>query len=234
MTSDRWAQAVREQIRLGRVVPLGGPADPAWIVERAAVGVLRSAASRVEGVRLGALRVDSAGPGTSESGAPPDALPHALPRRPLRVEAGLRVASGTPVPAAADRLRRALWEAAHARVGLDVIAVDLNVTGLMERDEPGRNGGDGQDTLGGAPATAHGAGFTGLAATVVSALPGVAGLSSRLGGFSPGVRVRDDHAEAQVVVAAGHRALDVALAVRDALVKAVGVGTVTVVVSELA
>ncbi|KOG86051.1 hypothetical protein ADK38_33185, partial [Streptomyces varsoviensis] len=57
MVTDRLAQAVRQQLGLGRVLPLGGPADGAWITERAASGVLRRAADALPGVRLGRLRV---------------------------------------------------------------------------------------------------------------------------------------------------------------------------------
>jgi hypothetical protein len=228
-----WTRTVRDQIRLGRIVPLGGPAGPAWIVEQAAAGLLRAAACRVDGVRLGALRVgsfDAAGPGAWVGDSPPGALP----RGPLRIEAAFHVASGSSIPAAADRLRQALWDAAHSRVGLEVMAVDLTVTGLLDGGEAGCGQRDGDDTpVPGQPA-AGGAEFTGPAAAVVEALPGVGGLGSRLGGFSPGVRVLDDHAEAQIVVTTGHRPLDVGVAVRDALVRTAGVNTVTVVVIDLA
>jgi hypothetical protein len=233
MTCDRWARTVRDQIRLGRILPLGGPAGPAWIVEQAAAKALRAAASQVDDVRLGALRVDSpapAGPGTLVSGAPPGALP----RGPLRIEAAFCARVDSPLPAAADRLRGALSEAARGRVGLDVTALDLTVTGLLDGDETDCGQGDGGATPAPAQSAADGPEFTGAAAAVVAALPGVAGLSSRLGGFSPGVRVRDDQAEAQVMVAAGYRPLDVGVSVHDALERALGVSAVTVVVTDLA
>lgn len=34
MTGDGWPQAVREQIVLGRLLPLGGPEDGSWITEQ--------------------------------------------------------------------------------------------------------------------------------------------------------------------------------------------------------
>ncbi|NEC25498.1 nucleopolyhedrovirus P10 family protein, partial [Streptomyces sp. SID8111] len=78
MTAERWTRAVREQVGLGRFLPLGGPRDGAWIAERAAASVLRSAAGAVEGVRLDALRIGLAAP--EEAGepvvpAPASALP---------------------------------------------------------------------------------------------------------------------------------------------------------------
>ncbi|MGW4109159.1 nucleopolyhedrovirus P10 family protein, partial [Streptomyces sp. NPDC004976] len=40
MTADRWTHAVRQQVGLGRIVPLGGARDGAWIAERAAAVLL--------------------------------------------------------------------------------------------------------------------------------------------------------------------------------------------------
>ncbi|MFS4097347.1 nucleopolyhedrovirus P10 family protein, partial [Streptomyces sp. AF1A] len=55
--ADTWTQAVRHQLGLGRLLPLGGSRDGAWIAERAATAVLVRAADGVPGVRLGALRL---------------------------------------------------------------------------------------------------------------------------------------------------------------------------------
>ncbi|MGW0417238.1 nucleopolyhedrovirus P10 family protein, partial [Streptomyces collinus] len=40
MTADGWTQGVRHQLALGRLLPLGGPRDGAWIAEGAAAAVL--------------------------------------------------------------------------------------------------------------------------------------------------------------------------------------------------
>jgi hypothetical protein len=58
--SEAWAQAVRRQLDLGRLLPLGGPDDGTWITEQAAVGALRRAATGILGVRLESLRIGSA------------------------------------------------------------------------------------------------------------------------------------------------------------------------------
>ncbi|MYT04947.1 nucleopolyhedrovirus P10 family protein, partial [Streptomyces sp. SID5470] len=35
MTAEQWARTVRRQLGLGRLLPLGGPRDGAWISEEA-------------------------------------------------------------------------------------------------------------------------------------------------------------------------------------------------------
>ncbi|MFH8446806.1 nucleopolyhedrovirus P10 family protein [Streptomyces sp. NPDC018026] len=136
-TADRWTRAVREQLGLGRLLPLGGPGDGAWIAERAARAVLLAAARGVAGVWPGDLRVGLADPDdVGEPAVPPP--PGALPPGPLRVTADFAVVVGPttavaePLPATAARLRAALTEAAAARLGLAAADVDLRVTGLLD------------------------------------------------------------------------------------------------------
>jgi hypothetical protein len=125
-----------------------------------------------------------------------------------------------------------LLTAARDRLGLDVAAVDLTATGLLGGGaSDGGRAGDSGAAPGSVPPDTPGE-VPGRAATAaVSSVPGVAGGSARLGGFPPGVRIGDGGATAQIAVAAGHRALDVARAVRDSLVTAAGPGAVTVVVT---
>ncbi|NEB76299.1 nucleopolyhedrovirus P10 family protein, partial [Streptomyces sp. SID14478] len=71
MTVDRWAQAVRQQLGVGRLLPLGKAGDGAWITEPAAQAVLRRAAAQVRGARLVSLRLSLADPdGTYEAAVP--------------------------------------------------------------------------------------------------------------------------------------------------------------------
>ncbi|MYX36194.1 MULTISPECIES: hypothetical protein [unclassified Streptomyces] len=240
MTADRLARAVRRQLGLGRVLPLGGPGDTVWVTERAAAGVLRAAAGAVPGIRLGALRIGTAdgpggadgpdGPGGSDGsgGEPGDAaglLPEsapsgALPRRPLRVEAGFEATPERPLPDSAGRLRDALWRAATEDVGLETEAVDLTVTGLLEE-------GGARVALTTEPVDPpEGGRTTTTAGRAAAAVPGVAGLTSRLGGQRHPFRV-------QIAVDAGHRALDVGRAVAMA-VTAVTQDVTTVVVTDIA
>ncbi|MEV5426752.1 hypothetical protein AB0K85_28895 [Streptomyces cellulosae] len=155
MTADRWARMVRQQVRLGRFLPLGGPYDGAWIAERAASGALRAAAERevpevrLDGVRLGLADLDTA----VEPAVP--APPSALPPGPLRLTAEFATTAAWPLPETASRLRTALAVAATERVGLDVVEVDLRVTELLD-EEPGAGRGraaeppEGADGAGGA------------------------------------------------------------------------------------
>ncbi|GAA3307073.1 hypothetical protein GCM10020295_64970 [Streptomyces cinereospinus] len=131
MTADRWTQAVRQQLDLGRLLPLGGPRDGAWITEAAAGTVLRRAGTEVPGVRLGALRITLADPDTVHAPAVP-APPSALPPGPLRVAADFAATAAEPLPTTAARLRTALSAAAAQRLGLTVSEVDLRVTALLD------------------------------------------------------------------------------------------------------
>ncbi|WP_221355015.1 nucleopolyhedrovirus P10 family protein [Streptomyces beigongshangae] len=131
MTTDRWTWAVRQQLGRGRLLPLGGPHDGAWITEAAAVAVLRRAVRRMPEVRLGSVRLALVDPGdVSEPAVPPP--PSALPPGPLRITAEFTATPAEPLPTTASRLRAVLASAATDRLGLGVTEVDLRVTGLLE------------------------------------------------------------------------------------------------------
>jgi hypothetical protein len=222
MTADRWARAVREQLGLGRLLPLGGPRDGAWIAENAAGAVLRQAVREVPGARLGPLRIAVADPeGAYEPVVPPP--PSALPPGPLRVTADCAAVASEPLPTTASRLRTALATAAAERLGLVVAEVDLRVTALLDEDaqeepehvrpprwsEAAREGDEAR------------------AAAAALAVPGVAGLTDVLG-RAVHVEERPDgtaalprrHARVELAVRADHRALDVAREVRGAVAEA--------------
>lgn len=132
MVADRLAQAVRHQLGLGRLLPLGDTPDGAWLVERAAVGALRAAASRtVPNVRLSGLRLALAAPDEAGTPAVP-APPSALPPGPLRIEAEFAATADAPLTSAGEQLRTALLSAAGAELGLRVSEVDLRVTDLLD------------------------------------------------------------------------------------------------------
>jgi hypothetical protein len=236
MTAEQWARTVRQQLGLGRLLPLGGPRDGAWISEEAARGVLRSAAAAADlrNVRLGAVRIGLARPEeTHEPAVPPP--PSALPPGPLRLTAEFEATPAEPLPVTAERLRVALAGAAARRLGLELDEVDLRVTALLEEGaersavrapEPPRpaEAGPGDETL---------------AAVAALAVPGVAGLTGLLG--RP-VHIEDRetgagslprrHVRVELAVGADRRALDVAREVRAAVGAALPGGpTVAVLVT---
>lgn len=257
--ADGWAASVRERLGLGRLLPLGGPADGAWIAERAAASVLRDSTAG-PGAVLGRLRIGAAtagtAPGTAPEGGPrtatgerygevlrdelrqdgaqgPPAPPSALPQGPLRIEAEFTATADRPLPTSAALLREALLEAASRRLGLDVAEVDLRVTGLLDEGRtPGAGAAPTVYPDGPVPAATPPAGARarervafprpemragrddGPAGLAAAAVPGVVSLTRVLG--AP-VTTSADHVRVEVATADGHRALDVARAVRTAV-----------------
>ena len=218
MASDGWAQAVREQLGPGRLLPLGAPADGAWITEQAAVRVLAHAAVRVPGVRPGLMRLGLAESASyEEPGVPPPLS--APPPGPLMITAEFGASASRPLPESAEQLRRTLLAAAGGQLGLRVAEVDLHVTDLLDEHEPeagpghahpeesvlashphrhARGGnGHGAHDGGGVPVRHHAAGHPGRAgrditdhlAVAAATVPGVERLAS---GTSPGRNGRDD------------------------------------------
>ncbi|WBB60115.1 hypothetical protein O7599_32020 [Streptomyces sp. WMMC500] len=157
MTVGSWERAVREQVGLGRLLPLGAAEDGAWIAERAAAGALRRAAAGVREARVTGLRVgpaedavaaggeagsDGSGSGAQSAdgagnadGAAAGVGPapvSALPYGELRIAAECDAAADRPMTATAEALREALLRGAEERLGLRVAAADIHVTGLLE------------------------------------------------------------------------------------------------------
>ncbi|XVV34424.1 nucleopolyhedrovirus P10 family protein [Streptomyces sp. CA-100214] len=204
-TADRWTRTVRERLGLGRLLPLGGPRDGAWIAERAAREVLLTAARDVAGVCPGVLRVGLEDPRDTREPAVPPPL-GALPPGPLRVTADFTatavgaMAAAEPLPATAARLRAALTEAAADGLGLAVTDVDLRATGLLDTPadaadgrephgsrpddgpEPGPEPGDATaDDAGGGVGDEGGDGDEGRVARAALGVPGVVRLTGVLG-----------------------------------------------------
>lgn len=208
MTEGDWERAVREQVGLGRLLPLGAADDGAWIAERAAAGALRRAAADVRGARVTGLRVGldgdvedaggRAGPGVGP--APVSALPYGE----LRISAECDAAVDRPMTATAEALREALLRGAEELLGLRVTAVDVHVAGLLETPQPAARPDPPEQGTG----------------TGGSDVPGLLDIDTLPDG---------DHAELRVVVDSAHRALDVARAVRARADAA----TVTVLVTDI-
>lgn len=232
MTADQWTRAVRRQLGFGRLLPLGGPRDGAWITERAAESVLRRAARHVPGVHLGTLRLALADPDqTYEAAVPPP--PSALPPGPLRIsgEFTAALATGEPLPTLASHLRATLAEAATERLGLTVTEVDLRVTGLLEEGEAGVAEGDETDVRPDdqqqtrEPEPEREPGDESRVVAAALAVPGVARLTGALAGMGRAVHIEEQpgettlprrHVRIELEAHADHRTLDVAREVRRA------------------
>ncbi|OQD54504.1 nucleopolyhedrovirus P10 family protein [Streptomyces phaeoluteigriseus] len=241
MTADRWTRAVREQLGLGRLLPLGEPRDGAWIAEEAAEAVLRRAVRELPGVRLGVLRIAVADPQRTYEPVVP-APPSALPPGPLRVTADFAAADLEPLPATASRLRTALAVAATEQLGLVVAEVDLRVTALLD-EETGDERPAPEPASGRSPRAAGAAreGDEARVAEAALAVPGVSALTDVLG-RAVRLEERQDgtaalprrHARVEIAVRADHRALEVAREVRSAVSDALtGQPTVAVLVTAL-
>jgi hypothetical protein len=254
MTADHWTQAVRHQLGLGRILPLGLPRDGVWITEEAAGSALRRETATVKGVRLGALRIALADPERTGTPAVPPP-PGALPPGPLHVSAEFMASVDPtspgvePLPAVAARLRLSLTAAATQRLGLDVAEVDLRVTDLLEegeasaalpayaaREVPGGVPPDGERRAPTAqdPETAR------IEAAAL-AVPGVTRLTHALGrpvhiGTAPAPEpaLPRRHIRVELAVFPDKRAVDVARAVRTAVTQAAeGTPSVAVLVTAL-
>ncbi|MFE1802451.1 nucleopolyhedrovirus P10 family protein [Streptomyces sp. NPDC059517] len=217
MTADRWTQAVRQQLGLGRLLPLGGPGDGAWITEAAAVAVLRRAVRPVQGVRLGSLRLTLADPdGASEPAVPPP--PSALPPGPLRIDAEFAALPTEPLPAAASRLRAALTATAVDTLGLTVTEVDLRVTGLLEEGGGPPEPADSGPVPAAGPRPSPGTDESRVAAAAL-AVPAVTALPSkaRITELHSDTALPRRHVQVEIAVDTTARTLDTAAAVRNTI-----------------
>lgn len=225
MTADGWTHAVRQQVGLGRIVPLGGARDGAWITERAVAVLLRRAVARsAPGVRLDGLRLGLAGrPEEADEPVVP-APPSALPPGALRLAVEFAATAAQPLPVTASRLRTVLAEAAAERIGLAVTEVDLRVTELLDAEAPVPPAAEPTDESAGeagAPAVGDAEGdriaAAALAVPGVSRLTGTFGRPVHLSDRASGAALPRRHARVDLAVRADHRPLEVALAVREAV-----------------
>lgn len=249
MGTDPLVQSVRRHLAPGRLLPLGEAADGAWLAERAAAGVLRHVMDGMPGVRPGALRIALSDPGTAGRPAVP-APPSALPPGPVRIEAEFEAAVDRPLPVTAERVRAALTEAADDRLGLVVAAVDLRISGLLEKPEDARSRestseAESQAAVPAGSGPADGGDDTGAAAaggtdsavrTAALGVPGVARLTPAPYGGDRPVWIKDAlpdgrgdtppgrHVEIHLAVFADHRVLDVVRRVRSAAARAAAGG----------
>lgn len=151
MGAEWLSQAVRQQLGLGRLLPLGDAADGAWMVESTAVAALRrSAGQALPDARVGSMRIGLADPRKTVPAAVP-APPSALPPGPLHIDAEFAAPPHAPLTTMAELLRATLLAAAGEELGLRVSTVDLRVTDLLVS-------GDGHDGHGAPGPSSDGSG----------------------------------------------------------------------------
>lgn len=113
----RIMDVVRLELRPGRPLPLGEPAEDLWIMEAVAARTLRAAAETVAGVRTGSCRlVDARADGTDDS---------------VAVRLDIHAPVGVPLPELTDRVRARVREAADRELGMVLASVDIRVTDLV-------------------------------------------------------------------------------------------------------
>jgi len=117
---------VRLELRPGRPLPLGEPAEDLWIMETVAARALRSAAETVEGVSAGSCRIVDAG---DPSGAA------------VEVHLDIHAPAHVGLQEVAERVRRRVWEAADRELGMVIASVDIRVTDLVDSGAENREGG---------------------------------------------------------------------------------------------
>ncbi|MFE1926478.1 Asp23/Gls24 family envelope stress response protein [Streptomyces asoensis] len=136
----RIMDVVRLELRPGRPVPLGEPAEDLWIMEAVAGRTLRAAAETVPGVRAGSCRLLAPDPGG------PTAAPTAADGSPegagavVGVRLDIHAPAGAPLLPLTERVRERVREAADRELGMPLAAVDIRVTDLVPA-----SAGDGQE-----------------------------------------------------------------------------------------
>lgn len=115
----RIMDVVRLELRPGRPLPLGEPAEDLWIMEAVVARALRAAAESVPGVRAGSCRLRDGDGGDG-----------------VEVRLEIHAPADAPLPELAARVRERVWEAADRELGMGVTAVDIRVTDLVPSSMP--------------------------------------------------------------------------------------------------
>lgn len=110
----RIMDVVRLELRPGRPLPLGEPAEDLWIMEAVVARAVRAAAESVPGVRAGSCRLRDGDGGDG-----------------VEVRLEIHAPADAPLPELAARVRERVWEAADRELGMDITAVDIRVTDLV-------------------------------------------------------------------------------------------------------
>jgi hypothetical protein len=227
MTERRWDRTVRDQLALGRLLPLAGVPGGAWLTESAAASALRRTGETVGGVALGEVAFAAAGQGNAARAGSGFPVPATAPAPgPLRLAATCGVDARVSLVTATDALRGALAGTAREVLGLDVVAVDLRVAELLD-EEPAP--APREEEAQAAAEEPDGEGEDAAVGRAVLAVAGVAGLARRFGPGGRAVRTATapDGARAARIelLASGERPLPTTVrAVREAAVGVLGAG----------
>ena len=118
----RIMDVVRLELRPGRPLPLGEPAEDLWIMEAVAARTLRAAAETVSCVRAGSCRL----------------LP--LPQGLVEVRLDIHAPADVSLPELAEEVRGKVREAADRQLGMAIAAVDVRVTDLIDTTADSQEG----------------------------------------------------------------------------------------------
>ncbi|MEU5074286.1 Asp23/Gls24 family envelope stress response protein [Streptomyces asoensis] len=136
----RIMDVVRLELRPGRPVPLGGPAEDLWIMEAVAARTLRAAAETVPGVRAGSCRLLAPDPdGPADEPTTADGSSEGAGAA-VGVRLDIHAPAGAPLLPLTERVRERVREAADRELGMPLAAVDIRVTDLVPA-----SAGDGQE-----------------------------------------------------------------------------------------
>ncbi|MFF3461992.1 hypothetical protein ACWCQN_20870 [Streptomyces sp. NPDC001984] len=130
--ADRIIDAVRAEVRLGRLLPLADPDLDLRIAESAAAKVLRQAADTVPGAKAATCRLVPAGEGTD-----------------VQATMTLAAALDRPLPDRVHQVRRSVLHTAGQVLGLALTAVDITVVDLLDPWPPVGSAGSDHPTDGG-------------------------------------------------------------------------------------
>ncbi|MFE9680459.1 Asp23/Gls24 family envelope stress response protein [Streptomyces sp. NPDC006285] len=120
--TERVMDVVRLELRPGRPLPLGEPAEDLWIMEAVAARALRAAAETVSGIRAGSCRVLPLRTSDAADGSGGQ----------VEVRLALHAPAGVPLPDLADQVRSRVREAADRLLGMELAAVDIRITDLTD------------------------------------------------------------------------------------------------------
>ncbi|MFD5625412.1 MULTISPECIES: Asp23/Gls24 family envelope stress response protein [unclassified Streptomyces] len=125
----RVMDVVRLELRPGRPLPLGEPAEDLWIMEAVAARTLRAAAETVPGVRAGSCRL-----------VPPATDDSPTESGPVEVRLDIHAPADVSLPDLAEQVRGRVRAAADSELGLVVTAVDIRITDLVGAPAAGQEG----------------------------------------------------------------------------------------------